>query len=339
MKGQIMASLIAIEAIIHQDNCPVNIKVIFEGEEEIGSPNLNDFLSTHIDLLSGDVSLNPDAGMISEDTPSITYGLRGLAFFELIVEGPDHDLHSGQFGGVINNPAQVLCELIAGMHDSKGRITLPGFYTDVRNVSEDETLELKRIKLTEDQIIDLTGTPSIWGETEYSPIERVTTRPTLEINGLISGYTGHGGKTIIPSTSMAKISFRLVPDQDPDDVHQQLYKYLEDHAPKTVRWYLSPMAGSPPTRINLNTPEIKAMADAMYSVWGKKPVYKREGGSIPVVTSMQKILGIESVLVGFGLPDDSIHSPNESLNLNTWIQGARSLVHFLYNLGSREDKA
>ncbi len=332
MKGQIIASLAAVEAALKQGPLPVNLKFILEGEEEIGSPSLPAFLREHKDLLSCDVALNPDAGMIAPDVPTIVYALRGLAYFELRVYGPSGDLHSGLFGGVVHNPAQVLCDLIAGMHDGQGRITLPGFYDSVRALPEEERRELARLPMDENYYKQQTGVSEIWGEEGYSPSERVGARPTLEVNGLLSGFTGQGSKTVLPAHAMAKISMRLVPDQDPKEVHKQLIAYLEAHAPNTVRWELDAMAGGTASISDPHHPATEALANALEQVWGKRPVYKREGGSVPVVADMKKILDIESVLTGFGLPDDNLHAPNEKLHLPTWYKGIEALVHFLYNL-------
>ncbi|NLG96826.1 MAG: dipeptidase [Chloroflexi bacterium] len=333
MKGQIMASLSAVESILKQGPMPVNVKFILEGEEEIGSPNLPPFLEANKDLLAADFALNPDAGMIAVDAPTIIYALRGLAYFELRIYGPKQDLHSGQFGGVVHNPAQALCELIAGMHDSDGRITLPGYYDSVRPVSEVERSELSRLPLKDDYYIQQTGASQLWGEKGYTAVERVSARPTLEVNGLYSGFTGKGSKTVLPSYAMAKISMRLVPDQDPTEVRKQLIEYLDKNTPKTVRYELDMLGGGYPSISDINAPGAQALAKALEQVWGVRPVYKREGGSIPVVADMQKILGFDSVLTGFGLPDDNLHAPNEKLHLPTWYKGIDALIHFFYNCG------
>lgn len=332
MKGQVVATLSAIESILSQGNLPVNIKFIIEGEEEIGSPHLLPFIHTHKDLLAATVALNPDAGMIAPDMPTIVYGLRGLAYFELRVYGPAHDLHSGQFGGAVHNPAQALCELIAGMHDDKGCITLPGFYNHVRPLEETERRELARLPMNEVYYQQQTGVPALWGEAGFTSSERIGARPTLEVNGLYSGFTGKGSKTVLPAYAMAKISMRLVPDQQPEEIHQALSQYLEAHAPKSVRWELDAMQGGPASMTDPHIPEAEALANALETVWGVRPVYKREGGSIPVVADMQSTLGIPSVLTGFGLPDDNLHAPNEKLHLPTWYKGIDALINFFYNL-------
>lgn len=334
MKGQIVACLKAIESVKKSGDIPVNIKFIIEGEEEIGSPSMGDFLKSHIDILKSDIALNIDSGMISPDIPTITYALRGLAYFEVRVYGPEHDLHSGIFGGIVHNPAQVLCELISGMHNSNGQITLPGFYDRVRVLNSQERDEFSRLPMDEKYYLEQIKSPGLWGENGYTPIERVTARPTLEVNGLLSGFTGSGSKTVIPSSAMAKISMRLVPDQVPDEVHQMLIKYLSDHAPLTVRWEVIPFQGAPACISQLDTPLAKAFFNALNEVWGVSPILKREGGSIPVVAEMQKYLGLESIISGFGLPNDNIHAPDEKINLPTWYKGIDALIHYIYNLGN-----
>jgi len=334
MKGQVIASLKAVEALMRTTGLHVNVKFLLEGEEEIGSPNLESFMREHKDLLKCDFAVNPDTGMIGADTPTITYGLRGLAYFELRLTGPDHDLHSGSFGGVIHNPAQVLCELIAGMHDDQGRVTLPGFYDSVKPLSEEERLELSRLPMDEDFYLTQSGAPALKGETGYTAIERVGGRPTLEVNGLLSGFTGEGTKTVLPAKAMAKISMRLVPNQDPEEVHQQLLQYLEQNAPETVRWEVLKLSSNPASLADLDIPAVKKLSDAMQTVWGKRPVYRREGGSVPVVSHLKQILGVETVNTGFGLPDDNLHGPNEKIHLPTFFRGIQTLIVYLDNLAS-----
>lgn len=333
MKGQVMASLKAVEALLDSGGLPINIKYLVEGEEEIGSPNLEAFIKDRREMLACDFAINPDTGMIGADYPTITYGLRGLAYFEIRVTGPTQDLHSGIFGGAVHNPAQVLCELIAGMHDDHGRITLPGFYDSVRAISPEEYQELGRLPMDERFYLEQTGAPALKGEAGYSPVEQVAARPTLEVNGLLSGFTGEGTKTVLPSKAMAKISMRLVPDQDPEQVHQQLRRYLEDHAPATIQWEVIKMAGNAASITDRHHPAVEALTRALYETWGKQPLYKREGGSVPVVTQMQQILGIDSVLTGFGLPDDNLHAPNEKIHLPTYYRGIEAFTRFLYYLG------
>ncbi len=332
MKGQDVAVFSALEAITSAGPLPVNVKFLIEGEEEIGSPSLDEFIPQHKDLLKSDVALNPDAGMMGKDYPTITYGLRGLAAFELRVQGPASDLHSGLYGGVVHNPAAALAELIAGMHDSKGRVTLPGFYDDIPLLDPEERAEFARLPMDVEHFMEMTGVPMLWGEEGYTPLERVGARPTLEINGMLSGFTGQGIKTVLPAHAMAKITCRLVPNQDPEKIYESLQKYLEEKAPKTIRWELLKMQGGPASISDRHSAAVRAMVDALETVWGSKPMFRREGGSIPVVAQMQSILGIESVLTGFGLPDDNLHAPNEKQHLPTWYKGIDALIHFFFNL-------
>ena len=332
MKGQVMASLKAVEAIRKAGDLPVNLKWLIEGEEEIGSEHLGQFIKNHKVMLACDFCLNPDAGMIALDKPTVTTGLRGLAYFELRVYGPGKDLHSGLFGGTIHNPAQALIELIAGMHDKNSRITLPGFYDEVRKLSKKERADFARLPISNKELIAMTGVPALWGEPQFIPAERVGARPTLEVNGLLSGFTGKGSKTVLPAWAMAKISCRLVPDQDPDEVAKQMKKYIKEHAPKTIKWELVYLHNAGAALVDSDSLGVQALSKALQSVWGRKPYFKREGGSIGVVVQLQKHLGAESVLSGFGLPDDNAHSPNEKLHLPTWYKGIDAFIHFFYNL-------
>ncbi len=331
MKGQIFACLAAVESILSSDRMPINLKFLFEGEEEIGSPNLKQFMLDNKELLKSDVSLNPDTGMLAADLPTITYGLRGLSYFEVQVFGPDKDLHSGLYGGIVHNPAQVLAELIVKMHDKEGKVTLPGFYDNVVELTSEERIELNKVEHRDDYFKAQTGVPALWGESGYTPIERIGARPTLEVNGFLSGFVGQGSKTIIPSKAMAKISTRLVPNQNTDAVYGQLKKFMELNAPPTIRWEVEQLSTGSPSLSDIHMPETEALYQALKTVWGKDPVYKREGGSVPVVADMQEYLGIDSVLTGFGLPDDNVHSPNEKLHLPTWEKGVLALIHFFYN--------
>lgn len=334
MKGQIAVMLDSIEAVLQSGECPANFKFLIEGEEEIGSPHLPAFIQANTALLASDFALNLDTGMIAPDLPTITYALRGLAYFEVRLWGPSQDLHSGVFGGTVHNPAQALAELIAGMHDQNGTIKLPGFYDRVRPLDQDERAELARLPKNEAWYLVNTGVPALWGESEYSPDERVGARPTLEVNGLLSGYTGEGGKTVLPAYAMAKISSRLVPDQDPDEVYQQLLEFCKKNIPPSIKWEVIQIAGSPPAMSNRHSPWINAFVDAAQEVWGVRPAFKREGGSVPVVSDFQQLLGVDIVNTGFGLPTDNMHGPNERLHLPTWYKGIDALIHFIFNAGN-----
>jgi acetylornithine deacetylase/succinyl-diaminopimelate desuccinylase-like protein len=328
MKGQLMAVLFAIEAATKTVGMPLNIRFLLEGQEEIGSRNIGQVIEENQALFEADFSLNPDAGMWALDQPAITYGLRGLIDFELRIFGPKRDLHSGLFGGVLHNPAQALAEVIAGMHDEQGVVTLEGFYDNVRMLPEEEREKLKLLGRDEDYILRASGSPRLWGEPGYTPMERIGARPTLEVNGLSSGYSGEGMKTIIPSTAMAKISLRLVPNQDPEEVRRQMDAYLQANIPDTVRWELIQFSQGYPSITNLNSYYVSGMVEALTRAWGVQPVFPLGGGSIPVVAILQHQMGIESILTGYNLPEDQIHSPNESMHLPTWRKGIRSLIYF-----------
>lgn len=328
MKGQIWATLSALESILETGELSVNIKYILEGEEEIGSPSLDVFLEEHKLQLACDLVLNPDAGMLAPDKPTITHALRGMAYFELRVYGPKADLHSGVFGGVVANPANIISKMIAGMHDDKGHVTLPGFYDNVQKLSDEERVQLSKLGMDEEFYLNITHVPDLSGEVGYSPVERIGARPTLDVNGLYAGYIEPGAKTIIPAYAMAKISTRLVPDQDPNEVHQSLRTYLEENVPDSVRWELDLLSGAPAYISEEQAPGVEEFTEALQATWGVAPLKKREGGSIPVATSMKNILGVDSIITGFGLPGDQIHSPNERLHLPTHKKGVEALIRF-----------
>lgn len=333
MKGQVHAFLKALEALIGKGELAVNVKVLVEGEEEIGSPSLPAFFQANPDRVKCDVVLNADSGILGPQTPSMVYGLRGLAYFELWVHGPSNDLHSGTFGGTILNPAQALVELVAGMHDKKGRITLPGFYDKVRKLSARERRQLTRLPHTDESWLAMTGAPALYGEAKFSTLERAGARPTLEVNGLLSGFTGEGSKTVLPAKAMAKISMRLIPDQDHDEVEQQLRQYLTENAPPTIRWEVKAVAaGNRGALIPTDTVWMKAAGKALKDSFGVKPVFELAGGSVPIVTLFKKVLGVDSVMLGFGMRDDNIHGPNEKQHLPNYFRGIETYVRFFGNL-------
>jgi len=330
MKSNDHAFLKALESWLKTDGkLPINIKVIIEGEEEIGSPNLGPFIDKHKEKLKCDFVLNCDSGILRPDLPSITVGLRGLAYFELWVHGPDHDLHSGVFGGSVHNPAQALSELIAGMHDKNGHITLPGFYKKVRVLSKKDRAEMKRTPHSDKGWQAMTGAPKLYGEKSFSTLERTGVRPTLEINGMLSGFTGEGAKTVLPGKAMAKISTRLVPFQDDTQVENQLRAYLKKHAPKTIRWELKPVTGSgPAVLLNPNSKASRAAQIALEQTFGVKPVFGYSGGSVPVVSLITNKMKTESVLMGFGMEDDNLHAPNEKMHLPNYYHGIEAYIRF-----------
>jgi len=335
MKSQLMATLFAIRSLQRTTGLPVNVRFLFEGEEEIGSPSAAAALEKYGDRFAADVCLNPDAGMLDVNTPSIRYGLRGLAYYELHLTGPGRDLHSGQFGGVVHNPAQALAEVIAGMHDADGRVTLPGFYDRVREIDADEKSRLGSVPFDETELLSRAGAPKLWGEPGFSAAERIAARPTLEVNGMVSGYTDPGAKTVIASKAMAKLSMRLVPDQRPEEVTGQLKQYLEQSIPATISWDLVELARARPYLCDPTSPAHVAAIAALESVWKTPPVMSRSGGTVPVTAELQDRLGIPSVLTGFALPDDNVHSPNESLHLPTWYRGIEAVIRFFENYGNQ----
>jgi acetylornithine deacetylase/succinyl-diaminopimelate desuccinylase-like protein len=332
MKGPLMAYLATLESILASDTLPVSVKVLFEGEEEVGSPHLAEALKKHKQLLRCDAVLNCDTLILSPDLPTLVYGLRGLAYFELRVETAEHDLHSGLFGGAIPNAGQVLAELIAGMHDPQGRVTLPHFYDDVLAIEPDERAELARVPWTEKDFIAQATALGVNGEEGYTIVERIGARPTLEVNGLLCGFTGEGSKTVLPARAMAKISMRLVPDQKPERVKEQFEEYLRMRAPAWVKWEVVDLAGSPAGLVRRDTPAMQAAIRALEAAFGVRPVFAREGGSVPVVSWIQDILGRESIMMGVSLPDDNLHAPNEKLHLPTLWRGVEAYIRFFYEL-------
>ena len=335
MKGQTLASVNAVESIIKTENLPINIKFLIEGEEEIGSKHLNEFLAQHREKLAADFSLNTDAGgMPDAETPSICYSLRGGASFILNIFGPSQDLHSGEYGGVIQNPIHVLSKLIADLHDEHGHVTLPGFYDKVRRIDAEEHAELARLPFNDDFLLKHSGAPALWGEPEFIPAERIGARPTMEVVMFTAGQP----KSAIPAKASARFAFRLVPDQEPADVDKQLRQYLGTYTPASVKWELEFRGGGHGIITNRNSPEVLAMKSALQTVFGKEPIFQRVGGGIGAVLMFKHMLGIDSVLTGFSLYDDNFHGPNEKLHLPTWKRGMVALVHFFHNLRDGKSK-
>lgn len=337
MKGQVLATLNAIQAWQLAGGLPVNVKVVLEGEEEIGSPNLPAFIAQNRALLAADFSFNADAGALAANLPAITYGLRGLVYFELWIHSAQSDLHSGLYGGAVPNAAQVLSDVLAKMHDQNNRVTLPNFYDSVRPLSPAERAELARFPISAAQFQANANHPlALHGETGYTFVEQVGARPTLEINGLNSGYTAVGAKTVLPAKAMAKISCRLVPYQDPDQVALQLQHFLQAQVPDYVRWDLHRLeAGGPAVLLPTDLPAVHALQQALLQTFGVQPVFRLEGGSIPVVSLLQTELGMPSVLSGFSLPDDAFHAPNEKLHLPTFWRGNEALITFFELLATQ----
>ncbi len=327
-KGQSMMHAKAFEFMVKTGTLPCNVKFIIEGEEETGSPNLGKFCMDHREMLASDIILVSDTSMIGPKIPSITTGLRGLAYWQVEVTGPSHDLHSGLFGGTVANPVNVLCELIAGLIDGKGRITIPGFYDDVLEVSTGERQMLARAPFDPDAFMAGIGVKELQGEEGFSPKERTGIRPSLDVCGIWGGYTGEGAKTILPSKAYAKISTRLVPNQDHTRIEVLFKEYLESVAPASVKVEVSYLHGGQGYVCPIDLPAYKAAEKAYEEVYGVLPVPVRSGGSIPVISTFEKILGVKSILMGFGLESDAIHSPNENYPLEQFFNGIRTIPRF-----------
>ena len=321
-KGQVFMHIKAIEAHLKKaGSLPVNMKFFVEGEEEVGSAHLDDFVRAHKQELAAHVVVISDSPMFDRGVPSICYGLRGLAYFQIDVRGTKTDLHSGSFGGAVANPAFVLAQMLAQMKDRGGHIKIPGFYDDVRELSEAERAEWKKLPFNETKYRKELGAPKLFGESGFTTLERVWARPTFEVNGLLSGFTGEGAKTVLPATAMAKVSMRLVPDQHPDKIAKQFQDYMSKVAPKTVEVKVTRMHGGKPWMAEFDNKFVRAAGRAIEKGFGKQPVFNREGGSIPVVSTFQEELGVPSVLFGVGLPDENAHAPDERLDLANFHNG------------------
>jgi acetylornithine deacetylase/succinyl-diaminopimelate desuccinylase-like protein len=334
-KGQVFVHFKSVEAYLKNNGAlPVNLKMIIEGEQEIGSLNLETFVKGHKDLLASDIVLISDTSMYAKGVPTICYGLRGLSYFQIDVTGPNRDLHSGSFGGVIHNPIQALSELLARMHDKNGKVAIPGFYDDVSNLTKKEREAFSKLPYSDRKYAKSLGVKVLYGEKGYSTLERVWARPTFEINGIWGGFQGEGAKTVIPSKASAKISMRLVPDQNPKRVAKLFKDYIKKIAPKTVQVELTEMHGALPAITPIDSLGVRAGAEAIHKGFGKKPLYQREGGSIPIVIQFQQILNVTSVLLGFGLPNENAHSPNEHFNLENFYSGIKTSAHFFDTLAA-----
>jgi acetylornithine deacetylase/succinyl-diaminopimelate desuccinylase-like protein len=327
----------AVEAYLKQSgSLPLNIKFFIEGEEEVGSANLDDFVRSHKQDLAADVVVISDSPMFDRGVPSICYGLRGLTYFQVDMRGTKSDLHSGSFGGAVANPAFVLASVLAQMKDRGGRIKITGFYDDVRPLSDAERAEWKKLPFNETKYRKELGAPKLFGESGYSTLERVWARPTFEVNGLLSGFTGEGAKTVLPATAMAKVSMRLVPDQDPKKIGDLFEAYLQKVAPKTVELKVTRMHGGKPWMTEFDNKYVRAAGRAIEQGFGKAPVFNREGGSIPVVSTFQEELGLPSVLFGVGLPDENAHAPDERLDLGNFHNGIIASAYLYQEIASLE---
>ena len=336
-KGQLYIHVKAIESFSQTAGTPpVNVRCIFEGEEEIGSPSLKPFIRENKSLLAADVALISDTHIPSKDQPGIIYGLRGISYLEIEVTGPGHDLHSGGYGGAVHNPINALCAMIASLQDEHGRITIPGFYDDVRDLDPEERAELAKIPFDRQAWLAETGVTIDWGEPEYTILERTTARPTLDVNGIWGGYIEAGAKTVLPGKAHAKVSMRLVPDQNPAKISRLVAAHLRAIAPPTVRVDVQGLHGGEVAIVRRDSPAMQAAFKAYAAAFGREPVFTRAGGSIPVVATFKNVLGVDTILMGFGLPDDNLHAPNEKFHLPNFYRGIETVIHFLENMGARE---
>lgn len=337
-KGQVFIYMKAIEALFRvRGALPINIKVLIEGEEEIGSPHLVPFVKAHAKQLACDLILVSDTHMTGLKTPSITTGLRGISCLEVTVQCAERDLHSGTFGGTVGNPIQVLAEMLSACKNAKtGKVNIPGFYDGVRKLSPAEKRSLKALPHSDRAHARSVGAPQVFGEKGYSTLERVGARPTFEINGIYGGYTGEGVKTVLPCEARAKISMRLVPDQDPTKLARNATAFIKKLAPPHARVSVKVEKNQGwPTRVDPNFSAMKSASDAVKQVFGKAPLYTLEGGSIPIVADFKKILKKETILLGFGLPDDNLHAPNEKFDLEMLDRGIKTIVCLMENLAKR----
>jgi acetylornithine deacetylase/succinyl-diaminopimelate desuccinylase-like protein len=335
-KGQIFAHIKAVETLLaNGGQSPVNLKLLIEGEEECGSVHLEPFVQANHDRLRADVCVISDGGMPTLDQPALVYALRGLVTMELVVTGPAADLHSGGYGGTVHNPAQALAEIIAQLHHPDGRVAVPGFYDDVLPLDAAERAELNKAAWQEADWRTATGAPAPWGEPGYTLRERADDRPTLEINGLAGGYFGDGFKTVLPAKAWAKISCRLVADQDPQRIYEQLRDFIAHITPPTVRSALHFLNGTRAAYVDLKTPAMQAAITAYEQGWGQRPIFAREGGSIPIVASFQSELGLPVILMGFGLDDDGAHGPNEHFSVEMFRRAIHTAVHFYAEIGKQ----
>jgi acetylornithine deacetylase/succinyl-diaminopimelate desuccinylase-like protein len=327
-KGQMYMHIKAFEAMMRTDELPCNVKFMIEGEEEVGSSNLGVFVKNNHEKLKADVILVSDTGMLANDVPSITTGLRGLSYVEVEVTGPNRDLHSGLYGGCVANPLNLMAQMIASLHDENNRITIPGFYDKVIELSEEERAEMAKAPFSKEDYCDALDIDEVMGEAGYSTPERGSIRPTLDVNGMWGGYIGEGAKTVIASKAYAKISMRLVPDQDPEEITQLFLTHFERIAPSGVKVKVTPHHGGEPAVTPIDSIGYHAASMAYEKTFGKKPIPVRSGGSIPIVAMFEKELGLKTILMGFGVESDAIHSPNEHYGLFNYYRGIETIPYF-----------
>ncbi len=329
-KGQMFMHVKAVESMLAANELPCNVKFMIEGEEEVGSENLAIFVKNEKDRLKADIILVSDTGMLANDVPSITTGLRGLSYVEVEVTGPNRDLHSGLYGGCVANPINVLAQMIASLHDATGKITIPGFYDKVIELSDEERAEMAKAPFSHEAYCKALDIEETMGEAGFSTMERGSIRPTLDVNGMWGGYTGEGAKTVIASKAYAKISMRLVPDQDPEEITNLFLTHFESIAPKGIRVKVKPHHGGEAAVTPMDSVGYKAASMAYEKSFGKKPIPVRSGGSIPIVAMFEKELGLKTILMGFGLDSDAIHSPNEHFGLFNFYKGIETIPYFYH---------
>ncbi len=327
-KGQAMIQVKAFEYLVREGLMHSNVKFIFEGEEEIGSPSLSAFIEQHCDLLRSDIILVSDTSMIGKDTPSITTGLRGLAYWQIEVQGPNRDLHSGHFGGAVQNPINALTTMLAQVVDKDGRITIPGFYDDVLPIPEAERQMIAQIPFSEERYRQAIDVDALAGEVGYSTLERNSCRPSFDICGIWGGYMGEGSKTVLPSRAYAKVSCRLVANQDHELISRAFVDYMQSIAPAGVRVHVTPMHGGQGYVCPIDIPAYQAAEHGFTVAFGRRPLAARRGGSIPIISDFERILGQKTILMGFGLEANAIHSPNESMDLEVWKKGIVAVTEF-----------
>lgn len=337
-KGQSFMHAKAFEYLVKTGQLTCNVKFMLEGEEEIGSTSLYGFCEKNKELLKSDIILVSDTSMIATDTPSITVGLRGLTYLEVEVKGPNADLHSGIFGGAVANPINILCQMIASLTDERNRITIPGFYDDVLVVSEEERALMAQAPFNLEEYKKALDVEEVHGEEGYTTIERTGIRPTLDVCGIWGGYTGEGSKTVLPSEAHAKVSMRLVPNQNSQKIAELFQKHFESMAPKCVKVKVTPCHGGEAYVSPIDMPAYKAAEKAYETTFGKRPIPTRSGGSIPIIAGFEKILGVKSILMGFGLGSDAIHSPNENYKLEHFLKGIETIPYFYQYFGEMMKK-
>lgn len=337
-KGQMYMHVKAFELMMHTNTLPCNVKFMIEGEEEVGSTNLATYVQENTAKLKADVILISDTGIIANDIPSICVGLRGLSYVEVEVTGPNRDLHSGLYGGAVANPINVLCEMIARMKDENNHITIPGFYDDVEIISTDERAEMAKAPFSLEAYKKALELSDVHGEAGYTTNERNSIRPTLDVNGIWGGYTGEGAKTVIASKAYAKISMRLVPHQSSEKITALFKQYFESIAPASVKVKVTPHHGGEPVVTPTSSIAYQAASMAMETTFGKKPIPQRSGGSIPIVAMFKSVLGLDSVLMGFGLDSDAIHSPNEHYGVFNYLKGIETIPYFYSNFAQLSKK-